>query len=47
VFDGFMPFPAPAAGRRMFSEMLKLNDGQVRFFGLVCLLAGALLLWVA
>jgi uncharacterized protein YjeT (DUF2065 family) len=31
----------------MFSEMLKLNDGQVRFFGLICLIAGALLWWWA
>ncbi|MBT9553863.1 MAG: DUF2065 domain-containing protein [Hydrogenophaga sp.] len=47
VFEGLMPFLAPDAWRRMFSEMLKLNDGQVRFFGLICLLAGALLWWVA
>ena len=45
VFEGFLPFIAPTAWRRMFTEMLKLRDGQIRFFGLICLLSGALLWW--
>jgi uncharacterized protein len=45
VFEGLMPFIAPTAWRRMFTEMLKLQDGQIRFFGLICLLSGALLWW--
>lgn len=45
VFEGLMPFIAPAAWRRMFTEMLKLQDGQIRFFGLICLVFGALLWW--
>ena len=45
VFEGLLPFVAPGTWRRMFSEMLKLQDGQLRFFGLVCLIAGALLWW--
>lgn len=45
VFEGLMPFLAPAAWRRMFTEMLKLQDGQIRFFGLICLVSGALLWW--
>lgn len=45
VFEGLMPFIAPTAWRRMFTEMLKLQDGQIRFFGLLCLLSGALLWW--
>jgi uncharacterized protein YjeT (DUF2065 family) len=43
VFEGLLPLLAPRAWRRMFIEMLKLNDGQIRFFGLICLLGGALL----
>jgi uncharacterized protein len=45
VLEGLLPFVAPAAWRRMFTEMLKLHDGQIRFFGLMCLIAGALLGW--
>lgn len=45
VFEGLMPFVAPKAWRRMFTEMLKLQDGQIRFFGLACLFCGALLWW--
>jgi uncharacterized protein YjeT (DUF2065 family) len=46
VFEGLMPFLAPSAWRRMFTEMLKLQDGQIRFFGLICLVSGALLWWL-
>lgn len=45
VFEGLMPLLAPASWRRMFSEMLKMRDGQLRFFGLICLLAGSALWW--
>ncbi len=46
VFEGLMPFLAPLTWRRMFTEMLKLQDGQIRFFGLACVLLGALLWWL-
>ena len=45
VFEGLMPFLAPDAWRQVFSEMLKLRDGQIRFFGLICLLCGGALWW--
>jgi uncharacterized protein YjeT (DUF2065 family) len=47
VFEGLLPFVAPGAWRRVFGEMLKMRDGQIRFFGLICVLAGALLWWWA
>ncbi|MCB4365332.1 DUF2065 family protein [Hydrogenophaga taeniospiralis] len=45
IFEGLLPFFAPGVWRRMFSEILKLQDGQLRFFGLLSLLAGMLLWW--
>ncbi len=45
IFEGLLPFIAPGTWRRVFSEMLKLNDGQIRFFGLCSLCAGVLLWW--
>lgn len=40
VFEGFMPLVAPAAWRAAFEKALQLTDGQLRFFGLACLLLG-------
>jgi uncharacterized protein YjeT (DUF2065 family) len=46
IFEGLLPFVAPSAWRRVFTQMLKLQDGQIRFFGLLCTLSGLLLWWV-
>jgi uncharacterized protein YjeT (DUF2065 family) len=45
VFEGLLPLLAPGAWRRMFGEMLKLRDGQLRFFGLICLVVGIAMWW--
>lgn len=44
VFEGVLPFLAPAAWRDAFSHMLRFSDGQLRFIGLISMLAGLLLL---
>jgi uncharacterized protein YjeT (DUF2065 family) len=47
VFEGLIPFAAPGAWRRMFQQVLQLEDGQIRFFGLCALLVGlGLLFWL-
>jgi uncharacterized protein YjeT (DUF2065 family) len=47
VIEGLFPFLSPQGWRRMFAQILQLNDGQIRFFGLCSILAGALwLLWL-
>lgn len=45
ILEGLLPFISPGAWRRVFSEMLQMRDGQIRFFGLICLLGGAGLWW--
>jgi uncharacterized protein YjeT (DUF2065 family) len=45
IFEGLLPFLSPGGWRRMFGEMLKMRDGQIRFFGLISLIAGCLLWW--
>ncbi len=45
IFEGLLPFLSPARWRRMFGEMLKMRDGQIRFFGLISLVSGGLLWW--
>jgi uncharacterized protein YjeT (DUF2065 family) len=45
ILEGLLPFVAPGAWRRVFSEMIRMQDGQIRFFGLCSLCAGVLLWW--
>lgn len=45
VIEGLFPFFSPSGWRRMFAQILQLNDGQIRFFGLFSILAGLLWLW--
>lgn len=44
VFEGLLPFAAPALWRRTFEQILRLSDGQIRFFGLCSIAIGLLLL---
>ena len=43
VFEGLFPLIAPAAWRRVFLRMVQLREGQLRFFGLVSVGLGLLL----
>lgn len=45
VVEGFMPFASPATWRKTFLQILQLNDGQLRFFGLCSLLLGLVSIW--
>jgi uncharacterized protein YjeT (DUF2065 family) len=46
VFEGILPLLAPRAWRQMFNRITELNDGQIRFFGLIAVVGGALLFWL-
>ena len=46
VIEGLFPFISPGGWRRMFSQILQLSDGQIRFFGLLSILAGAAWVWL-
>ncbi len=45
VIEGLFPFVSPGGWRRMFSQILQLSDGQIRFFGLLSILAGLVWAW--
>ena len=45
LVEGFMPFVSPSTWRQTFAQILKLTDGQLRFFGLASLLLGLSLIW--
>ena len=46
VFEGLLPFLSPSGWRRMFEQVLKLHDGQIRFYGIASIAAGLVLLWL-
>ena len=45
IFEGLFPFLSPEGWRQTMAQLLALHDGQIRFFGLVCVLGGVLMLW--
>jgi len=42
VLEGLMPFISPTRWREAFSRILAMSDGQIRFIGLVSIMAGLL-----
>ena len=44
VIEGLLPFLAPGVWRDAFRRIIKMSDGQIRFFGLTSMLVGLLLL---
>lgn len=46
ILEGMMPMLAPRRWRGLFEQMLRLDDGQIRFFGVFMVLAGLVLIWV-
>ena len=46
VLEGLLPFLSPRSWRQMFERATRMNDGQIRFVGLVSMAIGLLLLLV-
>ncbi len=44
VIEGVFPFASPTGWRRMFTQIVQLRDGQIRFCALLSMLAGGLVL---
>ncbi len=42
IIEGLLPLLMPRQWREMFTGLLQLSDGQLRFFGLCAVLLGAL-----
>jgi uncharacterized protein YjeT (DUF2065 family) len=45
IFEGIFPFVSPQKWRDRMAQIMVLEDGQIRFFGLVCVLVGLLMFW--
>jgi hypothetical protein len=46
ILEGLMPMISPFNWRRLFEQLLQLEDGQIRFFGMFMVIAGLLLFWI-
>jgi len=47
VFEGLMPMLSPGRWRQLFEQLLQLQDGQIRFFGVFLVLLGLVVVWWA
>jgi uncharacterized protein len=47
VLEGVMPLVAPQAWRETFKRMIELKDGQLRFVGLISMIAGLVFILLA
>ena len=45
IGEGLFPFISPLGWRRKLVQVMQMSDGQIRFFALVCILIGLLLIW--
>jgi hypothetical protein len=46
VLEGLMPAINPGGWRRMFEQIMRLNDQQIRAIGLASMVVGLVLLWL-
>ena len=46
IVEGLMPMVSPLRWRSLFEQLLKLEDGQIRFFGMAMVIMGLLLFWL-
>ena len=44
IAEGLLPFVSPISWRRIFERALQMSDGQIRFLGLVSVVAGVAML---
>ena len=42
VIEGLLPFLSPVRWRKAFEQVLKMSDGQIRFFGMCSVVLGLL-----
>lgn len=42
VIEGLLPFAVPRVWRDTFKKLTEMNDGQIRFIGLISIVSGLL-----
>ena len=46
ILEGLMPMISPFKWRHLFEQLLRLEDGQIRFFGMFMVVCGLLIFWL-
>jgi uncharacterized protein YjeT (DUF2065 family) len=46
VIEGLLPFISPAGWRRVFTQVMEWRDGQIRFFALLSIVCGIVMLLI-
>ena len=46
ILEGLLPLFAPSNWRKIFQQILLLEDGQIRFMGVFMVLLGLSLVWL-
>ena len=44
IIEGIIPFLSPSVWRETLERLVKMSDGQIRFFGLSSMLVGLIIL---
>jgi len=47
VIEGILPFTAPKLWRDTFRKLIEMTDGQIRMSGLISMVAGLVILFLA
>jgi uncharacterized protein YjeT (DUF2065 family) len=45
ILEGLLPLISPRRWRGLFEQMLRLQEGQIRFFGLLMVVFGLVVVW--
>lgn len=46
ILEGLLPMISPSRWRGLFEQMLQLQEGQIRFFGMLMVLIGLVVIWL-
>tara|TARA_X000000368_G_C23027758_1_gene711032 strand:- start:830 stop:1015 length:186 start_codon:yes stop_codon:yes gene_type:complete len=46
IFEGIFPLALPELWRNAFSKVIKFRTGQIRFYGLLSVLIGIIILFI-
>jgi uncharacterized protein YjeT (DUF2065 family) len=45
ILEGLLPMISPRKWRSLFEQMLRLEEGQIRFFGMLMVVLGLVVVW--
>jgi uncharacterized protein YjeT (DUF2065 family) len=46
ILEGLLPMISPSRWRSLFEQMLQLQEGQIRFFGMLMVVFGLVVFWL-